>query len=160
MTTIDHQEHQVGLISDTHGLLRPQALEALRGVEHILHAGDIGAPEVLDALRTVAPLTVVRGNMDHAPWARALPRTASVEIGGTLLYLVHDLGHLDVDPAAAGIAAVVCGHSHKPASEERRGTLFINPGSAGPRRFLLPVSLARLRVRDGRVQGEIVYLSV
>jgi putative phosphoesterase len=154
-------EHLVGVISDTHGLIRPQALDVLRGSEHIVHAGDIGAPAVLDALSAIAPLTVIRGNNDRDAWARDLPDTAAVEVGGVWLYVVHDIHDLDLDPRAAGFAAVVAGHSHKPAvAADRNGILFVNPGSAGPRRFTLPVAVARLRITAGRVRGEVVVLEV
>lgn len=151
-------EHVVGIISDTHGLVRPQALDALRGCELIVHAGDIGAPAVLTALSAVAPVTAIRGNNDRDPWARALPDTTTVEVAGTRLYLLHDVHALDLDPRAAGFAAVIAGHSHKPAIVERGGALFVNPGSAGPRRFTLPVAVARLYVRAGTVRGELVIL--
>ena len=152
--------HLVGVISDTHGLIRPQALAALRGSEHIVHAGDIGAPAVLDALSAIAPLTAIRGNNDRDAWARDLPDTAAVEVGGVWLYVVHDIHDLDLDPRAAGFAAVVAGHSHKPGVADRNGTLFVNPGSAGPRRFTLPVAVARLRIVSGQVRGEVVVLEV
>jgi putative phosphoesterase len=122
----------VGVISDTHGLVRPEALEALRGAAHILHAGDVGGPQVLEALQALAPVTAVRGNNDRGPWAEALPDTAVVELAGASIYLLHDRAELDLDPRAAGMAAVVCGHSHKPLQEERDGVLHFNPGSAGP----------------------------
>ncbi len=153
-------EHVVGVISDTHGLVRPQALAALAGSEHIVHAGDIGAPAVLDALRALAPLTAIRGNNDRDAWARRLPDTTAVEIDGARLYVLHDVHELDVDPASAGFAAVIAGHSHRPAIVERQGTLFVNPGSAGPRRFTLPIAVARLYVRSGRVRGEVMILEV
>jgi uncharacterized protein len=153
-------EHVVGVISDTHGLIRPQALEALRGSERILHAGDIGAPAVLTALSAIAPVAAIRGNNDREAWARTLPETEAVEVGGAWLYLLHDLHDLDLDPRAAGFAAVIAGHSHQPAISERQGTLFVNPGSAGPRRFTLPVAVARLYIGAGRVRGEVVVLAV
>ena len=128
------------MISDTHGLLRPRALDALAGSDLILHAGDVGDPAILDALRRIAPVTAVRGNIDHGDWARALPETAVVEG----IYMLHNLRDLDRDPAAAGFRAVVSGHSHKPGSFQKHGVLYLNPGSAGPRRFRLPVTLARL----------------
>ncbi|MDX2170073.1 MAG: metallophosphoesterase family protein [Deltaproteobacteria bacterium] len=150
----------IGLISDTHGLMRPEALAALRGCDHILHAGDIGDAAVLEALRAVAPTTAVRGNNDRGAWAAPLPESEAVELGGVWLYLLHDLHGLDLDPAAAGFAAVITGHSHKPVVETRRGTLYVNPGSAGPRRFKLPVAVARLRIgRGGRIDAEIVPLA-
>lgn len=148
----------VGVISDTHGLLRPEALAALRGCDRIVHAGDVGAPEVLAALRALAPVTAVRGNNDRGAWAGALAESEAVEVAGRWLYVLHDLHALDLDPAAAGFAAVIAGHSHRPLIEERRGVLFVNPGSAGPRRFTLPVAVARLRIGGGRVEGETVVL--
>jgi putative phosphoesterase len=137
----------VGLISDTHGLLRPAAVRALDGADFIIHAGDVGSPDILDALRTIAPVVAVKGNVDRAPWAAALPLTAVAESGGILIYVLHDLDKLDLDPAAAGFGVVVSGHSHKPASIEKSGVLFVNPGSAGRRRFRLPVTVARLDLR-------------
>jgi putative phosphoesterase len=134
----------VGLISDTHGLLRPEAMRALAGSDVIIHAGDVGSPEILDALRAVAPLVAVRGNVDTGAWASALPATAVAEAGSTLIYVLHDLNELDLDPAAAGFGVVVSGHSHQPASSEKSGVLYVNPGSAGRRRFKLPVTVARL----------------
>jgi uncharacterized protein len=134
----------VGLISDTHGLLRPEAVRALAGSDLIIHAGDVGAPEILDALRAVAPVVAVRGNVDTGAWAAALPATAVAEVGSTLIYVLHDLNELDLDPAAAGFGVVVSGHSHQPASSEKSGVLYVNPGSAGRRRFKLPVTVARL----------------
>jgi uncharacterized protein len=125
----------VGVISDTHGLLRPEAVDALRGVELILHAGDVGKPEVLDELRRLAPTFVVRGNVDHGDWASQLPVSKIVEVGGRSFYMLHDIGELDLDPPTAGFAAVIFGHSHQPLIETRDGVLFLNPGSAGPRRF-------------------------
>lgn len=154
------REHLVGVISDTHGLLRPEAIRELAGVELIVHAGDVGAPEVLDRLREVAPVVAVRGNNDRAPWAAALPATEVVEVERTLLYVLHDLHELDLDPAAAGFHAVIAGHSHRPRVEERNGVLFLNPGSAGPRRFSLPIALARLRLRGTALDAEIVELGV
>lgn len=139
---------RIGLISDTHGLLRPAALAALAGCARIVHAGDIGTPAVLAALSAVAPVTAVRGNNDRAGWAQALPLDEVVDLGGALLYLLHDLGELDLDPAAAGFSYVVSGHSHRPRHEIRDGVHYINPGSAGPRRFSLPITLAEL-VLDG-----------
>jgi uncharacterized protein len=134
----------IGLISDTHGLLRDRALEALRGSELILHAGDVGKPEILTALRQLAPVIAVKGNIDTAEWASDLPATALVEVGVATIYVLHDVNELDLDPAAAGIQIVVSGHSHKPSRAEKSGVLHINPGSAGPRRFHLPVTVARL----------------
>lgn len=148
----------IGVISDTHGLLRPEAVAALAGVDHILHAGDVGDPEILERLRTLAPVTAIRGNVDVAGVCGALPPTEAVEIGGRLFYLVHSLQDLDVDPVAAGVAAVVSGHSHRPDLQERKGVLYLNPGSAGPRRFDLPVTLAKVTVAAGTMAARIVIL--
>ena len=148
----------VGVISDTHGLVRAEALAALAGVDVILHAGDIGSPEVLAALRAIAPVIAVRGNNDFGDWAEALPETEAVQIDGASIYLLHDANALDLDPGEAGFAAVVCGHSHQPRSERVGGVLFFNPGSAGPRRFKLPIALGRLRVDGGAVDCELVRL--
>jgi putative phosphoesterase len=134
----------IGLISDTHGLLREEALRALRGSEVIIHAGDVGKPEILDALRELAPVVVVRGNIDKGPWGEKLPSTAVTDVGPATIYVVHDIHELDLDPVAAGFHIVVSGHSHKPSRSEKSGVLYINPGSAGPRRFDLPVTVARL----------------
>ena len=152
--------HTVGVISDTHGLLRPEALAALAGVERIVHAGDIGAPDVLQALGKIAPVTAVRGNNDRERWAADIPETEVLEIGDVSLYVLHDLHELDLDPRAAGFAAVIAGHSHQPRVDERDGVLYLNPGSAGPRRFKLPISLARLTVRGARLQAELVTLQI
>jgi putative phosphoesterase len=149
----------VGIISDTHGLMRPEALAALCGVDRIVHAGDIGDPAVLAALGELAPVTAVRGNNDHGPWARAIPLTQVVDAAGALIYVVHDVGDLDVDPAAGGFAAVIAGHSHRPRNELRDGVLWFNPGSAGPRRFTLPIALGRLTIEGGRARGEIITLA-
>ena len=150
----------VGVISDTHGLLRPQAVEALYGVTHILHAGDVGTLEVLEQLRKIAPVTVVRGNVDRGAWAQAIPLHEVTEIEGASIFMLHILAELDWKPEAAGFAAVIYGHSHKPASEVRNGVLFFNPGSAGPRRFKLPVTVGKLIVEESKVRGEIVELDV
>ena len=150
----------VGVISDTHGLLRPQAVEALYGVTHILHAGDVGTLEVLEQLRKIAPVTVVRGNVDRGAWAQAIPLHEVTEIEGASIFMLHILAELDLKPEAAGFAAVIYGHSHKPASEVRNGVLFFNPGSAGPRRFKLPVTVGKLIVEGSKVRGEIVELDV
>jgi putative phosphoesterase len=136
----------IGLISDTHGLLRPQALRALEGSDLIIHAGDVGDPEILEALETLAPVFAVRGNVDTEPWALALPETEVIEIEAVTIYVLHDVHALDLDPAASGFHIIVSGHSHKPARTEHGGVLFLNPGSAGPRRFDLPVTVARLDV--------------
>ena len=153
-------EYLLGMISDTHGLIRSQALAALAGVELVIHAGDIGSPDVLDALRQVAPVVAVRGNVDSAAWARSLPETEIIEAGSTLLYVLHDISALDLDPVAAGFRAVISGHSHKASINERRGVLYLNPGSAGPRRFHFPVSLGLLRIRDGTLEPQIIKLPV
>lgn len=135
---------RIGLIADTHGLLREEALRALRGSELIVHAGDVGEPEILDRLRELAPVVAVRGNVDTAEWARVLPVTAVAEAGAVLIYVLHDVKALDLDPVAAGFGVVVSGHSHKFGRSERGGVLYVNPGSAGPRRFQLPITVARL----------------
>jgi uncharacterized protein len=140
---------RVGLISDTHGLLRPKAEAYLQGSDFIVHAGDIGDPAILGRLARIAPLTVVRGNNDNASWARDVPQTARLQAGGLTLHVLHDLAELDIAPRAAGVDVVVVGHSHKPMAEERDGVLFVNPGSAGPRRFNLPISAGELLI-DGK----------
>jgi putative phosphoesterase len=152
--------HTVGVISDTHGLLRPEAVRALAGVERIVHAGDIGSPDVLAALTRIAPVSAVRGNNDREAWATDIPETEVVEVGEVSLYVLHDLHELDLDPRAAGFAAVIAGHSHQPRLDERDGVLYLNPGSAGPRRFRLPISLARLTVSGPRVQARLVTLEI
>jgi len=152
-------EHVVGVISDTHGLVRPEALDTLRGCELIIHCGDVGSAAVLDALRAVAPVRAVRGNNDKGPWASELPAADVVEIGSDLVYVIHDLAELGLDPEAAGFAAVLCGHSHRPLVERRKSVLFVNPGSAGPRRFRLPVALARLTIGAGRCSARIIDLA-
>ncbi len=149
---------RIGVISDTHGLLRPEALAALAGCERIVHAGDVGSPEVLEGLRALAPLVAVRGNCDHGPWAERLPEREVVEAGGHLLYVLHDLAELDLDPSAAGFSAVVSGHTHRPDCYRRERVLYLNPGSAGPRRFWLPVTLARLTIGPGGIEVEEVDL--
>ena len=137
----------VGLISDTHGLMRQTALAALQGCELIIHAGDVGKPEIIEQLRAVAPVVAVRGNIDKGVWASQLPITAVAEAGPARIYILHDLQQLDLDPAAAEFDIVVSGHSHKPARTERAGVMYLNPGSAGPRRFQLPITVARLDLR-------------
>ncbi len=150
----------IGVISDTHGLVRPQAVDALRGSDLIVHAGDVGHPAVLEALRALAPVVAVRGNNDRGAWAESLAATEVVDVAGVLLYVLHDLAELDVDPEAAGFHAVIAGHSHRPKLERRGGLLYLNPGSAGPRRFRLPVALARLRIQAAVVEAELVELEV
>ena len=147
----------IGLISDTHSLVRPEALAALRGSELIIHAGDVGRPEVLERLREVAPTVAVRGNVDTAAWAKALPETEAVKAQGHLIWVLHDIAQLDLDPTV-GFAAVVYGHSHRPSISTRDGVLYINPGSAGPRRFELPVTVGRLHVSSAGLRTEIVDL--
>jgi putative phosphoesterase len=149
----------LGVISDTHGLLRPEAVAALRGVDKIIHAGDIGGPEVLAALTDIAPVTAVRGNNDTGAWAAAIAPTEVVDADGVLIYVIHDVAELDLDPAAGGFGVVVAGHSHRPRNELAGGVLWFNPGSAGPRRFKLPIALGRLTIDAGRVRGEIVALT-
>jgi putative phosphoesterase len=150
----------VGVISDTHGLLRPEAIEALQGSQLIIHAGDVGKPEILDELRKIATVSAVRGNVDKTSWAAGLPMTKVVEIGEATVYVLHDLNQLDLDPAVAGFSAVISGHSHRPSAVQKNGVLFLNPGSAGPRRFNLPVSVALLRVTGKIVEPQIVELRV
>ena len=148
----------VGLISDTHGLLRPEALAALRGSDFIIHAGDVGDPDILIALARIAPVTVVQGNIDTGAWASGWPHTAVLERGDTRILVIHDIAELDIDPAAAGFRAVVSGHSHRPGIHTRDGVLFVNPGSSGRRRFRLPISLGRLHLADGQVTAELIEL--
>jgi len=150
----------IGVISDTHGLLRPEAVDALRGSDYIIHAGDVGAPGILDKLRDIAPITTVRGNVDKGDWAGELPETDVLEAGGFLIYILHDLQQLDLKPTGAGVAVVVSGHSHVPKKEMRDGVLYFNPGSAGPRRFKLPVSIGKLIVEGGVVRAELLQLPV
>lgn len=150
---------KVGVISDTHGLLRPEAIEVLRGSHYIIHAGDIGDPAILTKLGELAPLTAVRGNVDREKWARKIPETNVLEVAGVAIYVLHDLTKLDLKPEATGFKAVISGHSHVPKQELKNGVLYFNPGSAGLRRFKLPVSVGRFIVEGGRVQGEVVELS-
>ena len=150
----------IGLISDTHGLLRPEAVAALQGSDAIIHAGDIGDPVILAELAKIAPVSAVRGNVDRGEWAEAVPETGVVEAGGVLIYILHNIDELDLDPAAAGFKVVVTGHSHKPAVREKDGVLYVNPGSAGPRRFTLPIALGRLTVADGAVSAQLIELVV
>jgi len=147
---------RIGLISDTHGLLRPEVLAFLRGSDHIVHGGDVCNAEVLAALGAIAPVTAVRGNNDRGAWAASLRESELFRLGEVLVYAIHDLADIDLDPGAAGVRVVVSGHSHRPAIEERDGVLYVNPGSAGPRRFGLPISAGELTVDDGRVAARIV----
>ncbi len=146
---------RIGLISDTHGLMRPEALAALAGAAHIVHAGDIGSAEILSQLRAIAPVTAVRGNNDKGGWAGGIAEAEVLEIDGKSIYVLHDLGELDLDPAAAGFSVVVTGHSHRPAITQKGDVLYVNPGSAGPRRFKLPVSVATLEIDRGAIRAEI-----
>lgn len=150
----------IGIISDTHGLLRPEALAPFIGAERIVHAGDIGSPAVLEKLETIAPVVAVRGNNDKAPWAEELPETLSFSVRGHTIHVLHDLAQIDLSPKAAGVDVVISGHSHKPQVEDHEGVLFINPGSAGPRRFRLPIAVAKLYVADDSVRAEIVELKL
>ena len=151
-------QHTVGVISDTHGLLRPEAIEFLETCDSIVHAGDLGDPEILKTLESIAPTFAIRGNVDRGLWTRALPDKDLVEAAGKLLYVIHNLDELDLDPAAAEIDAVIFGHSHMPASYQKDGVLYFNPGSAGPRRFKLPVSIGRLTAVDSGIKSEIIDL--
>lgn len=148
---------KIGIISDTHGMLRPEAVHALQGVDHIIHAGDIGKPSVLEGLNHIAPATAVRGNVDSASWAEEFPTTVLVEFEGRSIYVLHDLAALDLNPKAAGIDCVISGHSHRPLIKERDGILYVNPGSAGPRRFHLPITLAFLEIED-EITASIIEL--
>ena len=154
------QTRIIGLISDTHGLLREEAVRALRGSDLILHAGDVGKPEILEALKRVAPVVAVRGNVDTEQWAEALPSTEIAEAGPAMIYMLHNLAELDLDPAAAGFQVVVSGHSHKPGRSEKGGVLYINPGSAGPRRFQLPLTVARLDLRNAPWEVRFIDLEL
>jgi uncharacterized protein len=150
----------IGVISDTHGLLRPEALKALRGAALIIHAGDIGGRQIIDRLQTIAPVRAVRGNIDTGLWAKSLPSSDLVEFNRMRLYVIHDLKTLDLDPTAAGIQGVISGHSHRPSIREEKGIVLLNPGSAGPRRFKLPISLARIAVADGKLAARLIRLPV
>ena len=151
--------HFAGIISDTHGLLRPEALAALEGSALIIHAGDIGDPVILEKLAGIAPLFAVRGNTDRGAWAQGVPESQIVEFDGHSIYVLHDLGQLDLDPVWAGFRGVISGHTHRAKAETKEGVLYFNPGSAGPRRFRLPVSVGRLTVSDGHLVGEVIELS-
>ena len=148
----------IGVISDTHGLLRPEAVAALLGSDYIIHAGDVGDPQILDQLVAIAPLTAVRGNVDHGTWAHKIPATNVLEVDEVSIYVLHSLEELDLKPEAAKFAAVIYGHSHVPKQELKNGVLYFNPGSAGPRRFRLPVSVGRLTIEDGKIEAKILFL--
>ena len=151
---------RIGLIADTHNLLRPEALAALQGVAHLIHAGDIGGPHILADLERIAPLSVVRGNNDQDSWADAIPERLTLRFGAIALHVLHDLKQLDIDPAAQGIDVVIAGHSHKPLHEKRNGVLYLTPGSAGPRRFKLPIGVGILHIEDGRARAKLITLEV
>jgi putative phosphoesterase len=153
-------EKRIGVISDTHGLLRPEAVKALDGVDLILHAGDIGSPNVLDSLKGLAPVVAVRGNNDKGHWAEELPHSEVADVGSIRIYIIHDLKEMDLNAEEAGFQIVVSGHSHKPSVEDRMGVLYVNPGSAGPRRFRLPISIACLKVSGSAVSAQIIELFV
>lgn len=149
----------IGVISDTHGLMRPEALAALRGVDHILHAGDVGNPAILDTLRAIAPVTAIRGNIDQSGPCARLPASELIELGGASIYMIHNLADLDLNPKAAGVSVIISGHSHCPKIDWKQGVLFFNPGSAGPRRFSSPISLGSLAVSNGEVVPRLVDLT-
>lgn len=153
-------EMRIGVVSDTHGLLRTEVVEALQGADHILHAGDVGDIEILRRLEEIAPVTAIRGNVDVWGECAELPRTEMIELGGALIYMVHSIADLDIVPTAAGVKAVVSGHSHRAETAHRGGVLYLNPGSIGPRRFQLPVTFAWLKVDGDAVEAEVVYLAV
>jgi putative phosphoesterase len=150
----------IGVISDTHGLIRQEALEALKESELIIHAGDIGNPQVIESLRKIAPVVAVRGNMDQGPWAQFLPKYEIIQVAQTWFYVIHDINELDLDPAAAGFSAVIYGHSHHPSIQARKGVLLLNPGSAGPRRFKLPVNVALIFLKDGILEPRLIELAI
>ena len=160
MRSVVRENINVGVISDTHGLIRQEAIEALRDSDLIIHAGDVGAPEVLEHLRAIAPTIAVRGNVDKDRWALSLPLNEVIEVGEVRFYMLHDVSELDLDPKAAEFSAVISGHSHRAAAEFRDGVLFLNPGSAGPRRFTLPVTVAKLRVAGKSLFHEFIELRV
>jgi putative phosphoesterase len=149
---------RIGVISDTHGLLRPQATAFLRGCDHILHGGDIGGPEILEQLAALAPVTAVRGNNDAQPWAASLPDTRLVQLGGVRVFIIHDLGQIKMDPSAAAVQVIVSGHSHQPSLRQRDGVVYLNPGSAGPRRFKLPISVAEFSISGTAVTARLMEL--
>jgi len=150
----------IGVISDTHGLLRPEAVVALQGSAHILHAGDIGDEGIIPELHKIAPVTAIRGNVDRAAWTKAFAETEVVELGGVSIYMLHDVHQLDLDPVAAGFRVVISGHSHQPKQETRNGVLYFNPGSAGPRRFSLPISVGKLVISPDKIAAEIVEMKI
>jgi uncharacterized protein len=150
----------IGVISDTHGLIRPEALTMLMGVERIVHAGDIGAPNILEKLQTIAPVQAIRGNNDKGLWTQNIPETLLFEVRGHSIHVLHDLAQIDLSPAAAGVSVVISGHSHKPVIENHEGVLYLNPGSAGPRRFRLPIAVAKLYIADDSVRAEIIELKI
>ena len=156
---LSQQEKTIGIISDTHGLLRPQALVALEGSDIIFHAGDIGSPEVLEALRKIAPVVAVRGNTDNNPWSKDIPYYQMTEFNGIFFYLLHDLYDLDLDPETAGLQVIISGHTHQPLAETKNNILYINPGSAGPRRFHLPICLAKLTMNGRQLHSQFIALS-
>jgi len=151
---------KIGVIADTHGLLRPEAVELLRGSQHIIHAGDIGSAEIIPALEKIAPVTAIRGNVDTQSWARRFAETEVVELEGLHIYVIHDANALDLNLKAAGFAAVISGHSHQPKQEMKDSVLYFNPGSAGPRRFKLPISVGRLVIAEGKVSAEILEIAL
>jgi putative phosphoesterase len=151
---------RIGLISDTHGLMRPEALDALRNSDLLIHSGDIGKPEVIIALQEIAPLVAIKGNNDRGPWARRLPDTKKIALGNTRLYVIHNVNELDFDPARRGFRVVIAGHSHKPAIHTKDNVLFINPGSAGPRRFKLPICVGRLTIQGESIEAKIIELAI
>jgi uncharacterized protein len=150
----------IGVISDTHGLLRPEALAVLLSSDYIIHAGDIGDPAILEKLAEIAPVTAIRGNVDRKAWAKKISSTNVLEIGGVSIYILHNLAELDLKPEAAGFDVVVYGHSHVPKQETKNGVLYFNPGSSGPRRFRLPVTVGKLMVKDGKISGEILEIFI
>lgn len=156
--TTGNPEYLVGLISDTHGLVRSEALDALEGVDLIVHAGDIGKPEVLKALKTVAPVAAIRGNNDTGAWAKPLPETKLLKVADKKLYIIHNIKELTCDPVARGFQVIISGHSHKPSISTRDGVLFVNPGSAGPRRFKLPIAVGKLFIQRKKIEAELIEL--
>ena len=160
MSSIISTTYRVGVLSDTHGLLRPEVVDALKGVDQIVHAGDLDTPEILDALKKIAPVTAVKGNMDHGGWTRKLQKTEVLKVGRHMLYVLHEIDSLDLDPDAAGIGVVIFGHSHNHSIARKNGVLYLNPGGAGHRRFNYSISLAILTVSDDRIEPRIIELDV